>query len=316
MPRVISRRLYATQPIPVKPAPVARTSALENARQKAVVITPDDYDPLLEVFTKGRSVFREARKGTHLHVSDLIHKCMRARALQAKFNMEPPPQQLTISDQFTFAQGDAIHDTAKEITARNAPTKAWGKWRCHCKYLRHDKPATLSEIQEETCPYCGTKVDIYEEVSIFNDKYDVVGNPDLIMFEPEFQAFHINEFKSMSAAMFKELVRPQPLHVLQVTAYWQLMKWAGYPLTDKVSIGYISKGWAFGSTLQGLVRTFTFKVAPELPRLRPLWEAAETYKAIRTDPSAPMPIRMCKTRDDTPAKTCNVCQICFSGAGA
>jgi len=304
------------QPIRIvrRPAapPVEAPAASPTPRGKAPVKMDDDYDPLMAVFKVARSEFREARTGGYLHVSDLIGKCIRARALQARYNMQPPPQLLTLSDQFTFAQGDAIHDKAKEIAVRNDPKRAWGKWTCRCKYLRHDEPCTFAEVEPEVCPYCKSPVDQYAEVSIFNDDLGVVGNPDLLMYERAVDAHHVNELKSIAPDKYKELVRPLPAHVLQTTAYWQLMKWDGYRLTDRISIGYITKGWQFGSTLP--LKTFTIKVAPELPRLDEYWAFAREYKALVADPKRALPDRVCRTRDDTLAKQCNVCGVCFAGA--
>lgn len=284
--------------------PIMNVNSYENVES-----VDQEYDPLMDGFKRARNMFREARKDGYLHISDLLHRCMKAKVLQARYGMEPPPQQLTLSDQFTYAQGDAIHDLAKAIQVREQPNKVWGKWKCRCGTLRHDEPCLFAEVEPETCPHCGTEVNEYVEVSMHNDELKVVGNPDLLLYEADLDAFHINELKSMSAEMYKELVRPVPEHVLQVVAYWQLMHWLGYRLTNRVTICYITKGWQFGSTLP--MKSFTLFVEPELPRLNDLWNAAEQYRASEAGETAELPPGLCSTSRDKHAKDCNVCRICF-----
>lgn len=276
-----------------------------------VVSAPNSDYPFSEVIEKGLFKVQEVRPGDHLHVSDLLHKCIRQRALEKRFDIVPATRRLTMSDQLTFAMGDAVHDTVKDRTRAASPDKVWGKWSCKCKYLYHDDPCCYSEIdQEETCPHCETRVDQYHEVSFFDEEYGIVGNPDLLIYFPRKDALHVTEIKSMAHKQWEELTRPLPEHVLQVVFYWHLMHRAGKRLTDRCSISYWTKQWQFGA--KSGHKEFLVDPVAALDRLRPHIEDALAYKAARE--GGEMPLRtFCSNEGAKAAKACNVAEICFGG---
>ncbi|ALT58040.1 exonuclease [Pseudomonas phage SM1] len=254
------------------------------------------------------------RTGEYLHVSDLIHRCVRARALHELHQLSLPQQRLTVSDLTTFAQGDAIHDVGKSLARDGAPYLTWGKWSCKCEYLKHEDPCLYEEIdQEEVCPHCHTHVDQYHEVSFFDEEYGVVGNPDLLFYIPRSSAYHVVELKSISHEQWKELSRPKPEHVLQVVWYWLLMRRAGKRMTDRCSIVYYTKGWLFGDQINN--KEFLVEPEKEVKRLDDMIEDAKRYRAHRkaliAKTSAPLPTRTCAREDVKAAKACPVCELCF-----
>lgn len=305
--------------------PLQRRATRVLARQRddgaMVVRAPNTDGVYSDAIRESRHRPQRLREGDHLHVSDLIQKCVRARALTARFDLQSPIRMLTPSDIMTFAMGDAIHDEAKAMARDGAPHMIWGKWSCKCEFLKHDDPCLFEEIdREEECPHCHSKVDRYHEVSFFDDEYGVVGNPDLIFFIPRTGAYHVNEIKSIAPDQWKELTRPKPEHVFQVVWYWLLMQRSGMRLTDRVSIIYFTKGWLFGS--QDNKKEFMFDPQAELPRLADMIEDAKTYKAymsairaVKGDKSKAklpaLPLKVCASKDSKQAKTCHACDVCF-----
>lgn len=290
------------------PAPVNGRRAVGSEEGQVVSAPNTDY-PLGEVLDRASYDMRPHRPGDHLHVSDLLHKCIRKKALETRFNTIPAQQRLTMSDMLTFAMGDAVHDTLKARARIGAPEKVWGKWSCKCQFLKHEEPCIYSEIdQEETCPHCKSLVDQYHEVSMFDEEYGVVGNPDLVLYFARKDALHVTELKSMAHKSWEELVRPVPEHVLQVVFYWHLMHRKGYRLTDRVSILYATKQWQFGN--KSVFKEFLIDPVAMLDRLDPYIEDAKAYKAALA--GGDLPLRtFCSHEGAKGAKTCGVLQLCF-----
>lgn len=279
-----------------------------------VVSAPNTDNPLGEVIDKARSSLQDTRPGHLLHVSDLLYKCIRKRAIEERYHVTPPTRRLTMSDMLTFDMGDAVHDRIKERARVGAPERVWGIWACKCEYLKHHEPCVYTDIdQEETCPHCNTLVNHYHEVSMEDEEYGVVGNPDLILYYERNDAFHVNEIKSMAHKGWDELCRPDPDHVRQVVFYWHLMHRKGYRLTDRVSIFYVTKQWQFGDKC--VYKEFLIDPVAELHRLDPMIEDAKAYKAcVEQGKKAALPVRtICAHESSKEAKKCGVLELCFGG---
>lgn len=276
-----------------------------------VVSAPNTDNPLGEVIDKARWDMRPARPGNLLHISDLLHKCTRKKALEKRYGSVGAQQRLTMSDMITFAMGDAVHDTVKDRSRIGSPDKVWGIWSCKCKFLLHDDPCVYSAIdQEETCPHCKTLVNHYNEVSMEDEEYGVVGNPDLILYFARKDAFMVTEIKSMAPKQWEELKRPDPTHVLQVIFYWHLMHRKGYRLCDRVSIFYVTKGWQFGDKC--VYKEFLIDPVASLDRLNSYIEEAKAYKACLTSKNADLPARnKCGHRETKDAKSCAQVDLCW-----
>lgn len=287
-----------------------RARAAVDAAEAPLIVSAPNTDAVLgEVIDRGSVQIQTQRPGNYLHVSDLLSKCIRKRALEQQYELGTATRRLTMSDMLTFAQGDAIHDTLKDRARVGAPQMVWGIWSCKCGSLKHEEPCTFSEIdQEEECEHCGSKVDHYNEVSMVDEEYGVVGNPDLILYLPRKAAFHVTELKSIAHDQWVELARPKPDHVLQTVWYWLLMSRKGYRLTDRVSIFYVTKGWQFGN--KKTYKEFLIDPQAELHRLESMIEDALAYKAFLA--GGPPPVRtFCSHPDSKDAKGCAASTFCF-----
>jgi len=254
-----------------------------------------------------RPIVDAFRGGDHLHVSDVIHKCLRQLALVKRLDARPPGRRLRDSEVITFRQGDAIHDFVRQRFVENHPESAFGRWSCPCKKTI-TAPMLHSQITgRHTCPHCGIVPYRYEEVPIPDEEYGIVGNPDFLMYLAKYAAYHVTEIKSINGDDFKELVRPIPDHIIQVLFYWKLMHKAGRPLTDKVSILYVNKAWSFKNPY----REFLVDVPGNIHRLDKYIEDALIYKQSIADESAPLPYRPCPKIDAPSAKDCAVRVSCF-----
>lgn len=279
----------------------------DNLRTGEVVLIPDNATPLTDLLDKSRVLVRPARDTAYLHVSDLVGKCLRKIALVDMLGIPPAPQNLRLTDLLTFAQGDAIHDVLKANAVRAGSNMVWGGWSCKCEATKVPEPCLHSEVDSERrCPACKGAIDVYQEVPTTNSEYEVVGNPDLILYMREQNALHITELKSIAHDAWKELVRPQPDHVIQVLFYWFLMREAGYRLTNRVSIMYATKGWIFSGSP---TKEFVIDAVSQMDRLAPYLQDAAAVKASRA--GGGLPPRVCPSESAPDAKKCEVCKSCF-----
>ncbi len=276
----------------------------------SVVACPTDADFLLDILNRSPREVRPMRPGDYLHVSDLLGKCVRKIVLSKRHSTPIRPQRLSPSDQIAFAQGDAIHDVIKSMATTSTPARVWGKWRCKCGNLFHDIPCTQAETDPlDICEFCATPTNVYEEVSMRDDDTMIVGNPDLIFYLAELDAYHITEIKSMAEAQFAELTRPKPEHVLQVLFYWYLMRKLGYRVTDRVSILYVTKNYKFVGSVW---KEYMINPEEELHRLDIYLADAYATKASRASLTAALPSRICTSEFTVDAKKCELCTMCFA----
>lgn len=296
-----------------KASPVRRVATTTKARESGdgpsdVVTIADDSQPVTHVLRKSRIQSRPARIGEYLHVSDLIGKCIRRKAIIAAENRPSVPQAISVTDTITFAQGDAIHEAVRSRTIFGGGEYVWGNWSCKCGTTKTTEPCTHEELGDaNVCKACGGGLDVYVEVPMRNEEHKIVGNPDLVFYLPDVQAFYVNELKSISHAEWEKLARPLPDHVIQVVFYWYLMRALGYRMANRVSVVYISKGWKFGGDIW---KEFSIDATKEVSRLAPYLAAAKAYAAARK--GGDLPKRECITETDTKARACDTCRSCFS----
>lgn len=252
---------------------------------------------------------REKRHGDHVHVSDLLGKCIRKIAICDREAVAVAPDRLTVSDKLTYAQGDAIHDVIKNMATLSDPRQVWGKWSCKCGHLYHDEPCTHSLTDpNDICPQCETPTNHYHEVGMYDDELMIVGHPDLLRWIRTVEAFHVTEVKSMVADQWAELSRPIPLHVMQVLFYWYIMKKNGYRMTDVISIVYVSKGYMFKGKPY---KEYLINAVSEVHRLEPYLEYARALVAAKN--AGPLPQRVTCSGENSPAaRKCECAQLCFS----
>lgn len=286
---------------------VSQVQQVTGLKTGGVVLLPEDTTPLTDLLDKARILSRPPRDTSYLHVSDLVGKCLRKIALVDMLGIPHRPQNLRLTDLLTFAQGDAIHDVLKANAVRAGSSAVWGGWSCKCGTCTVPEPCLHSEVDNDRrCPACKGPIEVYQEVPTTNKEYEVVGNPDLILYLREQNALHITELKSISHDAWKELVRAQPDHVIQVLFYWFLMQEAGYRLTNKVSILYATKGWIFSGSP---TKEFVIDAPSQMHRLQPYLQDAKAVKESRA--GGELPPRICPSESAPDAKKCEVCRSCF-----
>lgn len=275
----------------------------------AVVPAVDTDDmPVLDILNRARVLGRPHRGGSYVHVSDLLSKCLRKTALLESVGMQTNSAGLSLTDSLTFAQGDAIHDVLKDRAASGAPNRVWGNWKCRCGTTATTTPLTRSELDASLrCTACKGAVDQYVEVPMRNEQYKIVGTPDLLILMTGQKALYITELKSISHEAWKDLVRPDPDHVMQVLLYWFLMNALGYSLCAQVSIVYATKGWLFGKSP---CKEFVFDAQEQQSRVQPFLDEALALKAHRE--GGALPIRVCSSPTCSVAKKCELSKTCFA----
>lgn len=265
----------------------------------------DNYTTELMKASKAR--LRPYRHGTHTHVSDVIHKCVRKLALTRRLGVLNPSDRMPEGQSLTFAQGDAIHDYVKKRFIDGYPDRVWAQWSCPCGDTTVG-PVTYARRPKKPCTNCGKVPATHVEYALFDEEYEVVGSPDLVLYLDEFPAYYVDEIKSMTAKQWDVLERPVPDHVIQSTFYWFLMRKLGYSMVDQLSITYVKKEWSF----KWPYKEFIVKPLENEKVLDPFLDDLKALVDAR-DPGAPLPPRVfCATQDAPEAKKCSVCVSCFN----
>lgn len=305
-------RISAARPTRTTPdRSTGRITRERKPRESAVseIVSLGNAEGVLTDMLKGmKPIVDPFRGGELLHVSDVIHKCMRQLALIKRLDTRPPGRRLRDSEVITFRQGEVMHDFVRQRFAENHPDESFGRWSCVCKKTI-TQPMVYSHLasKAKACEHCGTVPYKYEEVPVPDREYGLVGNPDFLLFLHRLKAYHVTEIKSIAGDAFAELARPIPDHVIQVVFYWHLLKRAGRKLTDKVSILYVNKAWGFKSPY----KEFLVDAVKEERRLQPYIEDLLRYKGAVADPSADLPPKLCGKIDAPDAKECAVRVACF-----
>lgn len=245
------------------------------------------------------------REGTHIHASDIIHKCVRMIALAKRYGLQLNMMG-TVHESMglTFAMGRAIENYVREKFKRNAPEKLWGGWQCNCTKTQFEGTYAQAKTHN-VCPHCHTKPANYIELVISNDEFMFSGSIDITLLEGK--ALHLVEVKSIKHDSWKEMSRPVPEHLVQILVYWWLAREAGYDLYDSISILYCTKGYVmFGSPY----KEFVLQPSKLLGRLDDFFHEAGMLKGAIHD-NGPIPMRTCQRPDQGEAKECPMNTVCF-----
>ncbi len=250
------------------------------------------------------NVFRDA---TYLHVSTLLGSCVRKIALSHKYNISMPSELISDSLGITFAQGRVIDTYLKDLVSKGYPAMAFGVWSCLCGATKTE-PIVKRDIPPISCQKCSMVPSVYTEMLLVDDEHMVTGSPDIVLYFEAEGFYYPVEVKSMAHERWKELVRPLPDHVLQVTFYWHFLRTNGYNVPSQVSIVYVSKGFNFKTPY----KEFEVYPADEVYRLAPYLLEAKALKESRSG-TGPLPIRVvCSSEDCASAKECHVSSLCFT----
>lgn len=258
--------------------------------------------PMIELLKAVKPESQHFRSGEFIHVSDVIGKCVRKIALMRKMNLRHPQESIMEGKAVTFAIGESLHDYVKGRFAKGHPDKVWADWKCKCGASAHR--GTLADRKSKTCDECNTAIDQHNEVPFVDPRYSLKGTPDLLLWMDDHGAYYIVEIKSMAANAWNELSMPLPDHKVQVALYWSIMREAGIPLVDKVSILYVNKEYSFKFPYK------EFMLNPLSVDISPYIDDLDSLKAS-TD-GGPLPPRItCGSNTAPEAKKCSVCVTCF-----
>lgn len=276
-----------------------------------VVALQGEEDVLSGILSRARAPARPHRGTEYLHVSDVISKCVRKRALIERGHVPLAARRLSLMEALTFGQGDTIHDVVKLFATYGGPDRVWGQWACKCQAYSTTEPCLLAQVPPEPCNICNTPRTLYKEVSVYDEEHKLVGHPDLLLWMPVQKALYVTELKSISAAMYADLARPLPDHVIQIMMYWRMLRNAGHRVTDKVSILYITKGHTFRGAPY---KEFTLDAVANEHRLEPFLADAAAVVAARN--GGPLPPRIhCASPGTTEARACEAASLCFAPDG-
>jgi len=315
--RIIRRRLpntvasrRAQRVIPVaedvsNPPPSPQLRRRRRHASQTNVIPYRQQQPITRTIWRG-PVDREFRHGEWLHVSDLVHTCIRKMALSEQLNIPMPMQQIWDGQGITFKIGEAI---AEFVTTKveERDDQIYGMWKCDCKednLIIGPMTKAEAEMQNEGCSMCNQKALNYKEMTFRNEALQLLGNVDLCFL---YDALLITEIKSMARTSWDRLTHPIPDHIVQVVIYWWLARELGIRLYDSVSIMYVCKEWKFGSPY----KEYVVNAEENLDLVEPYLEEARQYIAFKRG-DGPLPIRVtCDTPEDTRAGKCEFCNECF-----
>lgn len=257
----------------------------------------------------------EVRTGRRLvHISSLIDYCARREALALTANLQGASSKLRdvfSGERIIWALGRAAESHVRKqfIASRNG-RGILGKWSCVCGATH----ATQIGTPRRECPQCSKPLSEYNEVSLVDEAYGIVGNPDLIFVRPDNQKRRVVEIKSMNAAEFKELSAPVAIHVLQASAYARLLNANDQDADSTVTIFYVCKDFNVRP-----YKSFSVPITQEINnRLDYLWSLAaerqSVVDAVDSGASAELPPRLpsCVSPTSTRAKGCSECVGCFS----
>jgi hypothetical protein len=263
-----------------------------------------------ENFVLGRLRLRDdidpARNGEYLHVSDLIHTCLRMKALTVRTRQRRHDRYVDESSGVTYAIGHAMQDyIIKRMKASN-PGELYGLWKCACGQT--EVKAIYQDAIAEVCHSCGTVPSNYNELRLVDDEYGITGSIDLSLMVD--RAFYFTEIKSMKHELWLELAAIVPDHKIQIMFYYWLARRNAMPIHNKLSALYVSKN---NTLFKSPFKEFGFDPRPEYERrLAPSLEEAAAYKAAVNDPAAPLPKKICSSPTGSQAKKCAMCALCFS----
>ena len=260
-------------------------------------------NPLTRTLFTG-PVLRGLRGGTYLHVSDLIYRCIRKKALSQKLRLPVAAEELWDSQSITFRLGEAIGDFVVD-RAIDRDGRVFGRWKCRCGRLT---PNMLREdaLKIRPCRRCGGYYDQYAEFHLTNDQYALVGNCDLALMWD--QGLYLNEVKSINADGFDALDTggPHMDHIVQLLFYSFMAREMGYEIYDRGSIFYVKKEFKIGSPY----KEFKLVYEDHAHHIEPYLEEAMHYARFLQDGTLPERI-MCNNIDEPTALKCQFCLDCF-----
>lgn len=262
----------------------------------------DLYNALGKFDSKPQLVRTPIGPNAYIHSSSLEDFCARRAAILDKSN-SVPREYVQGSMKVVWAIGRAVERHVRDALIDSmGKSSFYGVWSCRCGKTKHK--GLGANIK---CDSCGTTTNYYEELTIYDDEYNIASNPDL-RYVNEDKQHTIIEIKSMNGDDFDKLDTPKDAHVRQAARYVKFARRSGSVVSGKVKVVYVRKDFIYN----GIYKIFT--VDTDTKRYEKLVED-ELIQAVELKKyfsSGELPERVfCSSAMSPMAKKCAVCSECF-----
>lgn len=249
-----------------------------------------------------------------IHVSDLMKAstqdefCPREFVLHYCDNRMQRIRSLPPGRQLLFETGHAIHEFVRNKWILKSPygKYAWGVWSCKCKAK---KITGIYPKYPRICQSCGTRTINYDEYSVFNERYRLVGHPDFIIYYNGI--FYIYEIKTIDRqdVDFDSMSHALGDHKLQGSLYYWLLRWEGKRVSPYVRYLYVDRN--LSKIFRGNVyKEFKEKVDAKT-RIQPLLNKADAI-ITSIEKTRVLPPRICDSEVCVRSKNCSAAISCFN----
>lgn len=286
----------------VTSAPPSRVQQVISGVSGDTQLPHDLFKSMLDAEDRAPEKSRKGRPG-FLHVSSLIGMCARAQVLSVLHGVEVH-EAVTGQHRVMWKFGRAVEAHVRDtvIRAKNY-ADVYGVWKCVCGRTEETGFFNRTRI----CNTCKGKLDVYGELTLYDQEAGIVGNPDLLMRHNG--PFVIKEIKSITGDDWNKLEAPLGDHVFQAAMYHHLMKKNGHPVYDEVVIFYTSKHFTkWGSPYKEFhVNVATPHIQQQVTDAVALALSVKVGNAQRAAP----PRTVCTVETCTRAKNCPAMNLCF-----
>ena len=237
-----------------------------------------------------------------IHASDLVYKCMRMVALAGDMKVPVPTESNWQSMKLIHAMGHASAKYVEETVIKQTD-KVFGFWKCLCGAHRIG-PCTAAELVADPCGECNHSPSIYDELTLTNEEYGIIGNCDLAFMENGWLI--MTELKSISKKQFDDLTDAKPDHKLQALLYHWMAEQSGYRVHPALSVFYSCREWLIGNPF----KEFVLPTENADRRVQPMLREAAAIKEWKEGGDIPERT-LCNRPEDSRAKKCGMCTECF-----
>ncbi len=296
-----------------------------------MIVDPKDVKKIVSLASAPPSLKRELhaemsgmeapRSLKHIHASEITKPnfCPRKYYLAWTNPMiQDPGSFLATASVHTYNMGNAVQDLVTKCWARRLSV---GEWKCRAC------PHSYFGEHKTSCPACGRIGTLdYIETEVGNEDARIVGHVDLLVQLPGMELLTLVECKIIKSEEFIKLKMPYQEHRLRTLLYLRLAVEKGIKNIDpgRALILYVSRQHG---TAAPEVKDYPFPDA-HLSPFKEFWvsedsdmitEELDTLIQLAKWPSAcinlgleSIPPRICETPDDSTAKTCGACEVCFA----
>lgn len=280
--------------------------------KKAVEEATAPQKSIIDVLKKNLGGYKPERSHKTVHASDITKTdfCPRQFALLHLLDMKKKDRYISAALQATFDVGNVTSDLFREKWAGQS---AIGNWRC----VKCDSMVTFKQKPLNVPCKHGGKCDWrYEEVNFVCQETQVSGSIDVIMDLGAPKLFLV-ELKIIKPDDFEKLAAPLAEHRIRTNLYMRLAEKSNNVFGGRVNVQqarvlYVSRGYGKKNADHNEILPFKeFTVERDDDALVPYLNRAKMVRIFKE--TGAIPLGVCKTSMDTPAKGCSVAKSCFSG---